>query len=98
MTTKEIAMHAGGGITERDAELALKIAGLLLGRPLNEALAIGPARLVAAYRVELAAGAKISEEEIEAFAAGKPRDHMSGGFVKSYGDTPAARLADKGRF
>lgn len=67
MSPAEISDHAncragGGSVTDRDAEIAVKIVGLLLGRPFDERHAIGPARIVAAYRLECAADERLRLE------------------------------------
>jgi hypothetical protein len=62
-----IARHATSGktpaeiATPRDAEIARGIAGLLLGRPFDHRLAIGPARIIAAYRNEAACNTRLEE-------------------------------------
>ena len=63
MTPIAIALHANteapGTSTARDAEIACRIVGLLLGRPFDDAHAIGPARIIAAYREECAADERV---------------------------------------
>jgi hypothetical protein len=48
-----------GEVSTRDAEIAIRIVGLLLGRPFDERNAIGLARIVSAYRRECCADERL---------------------------------------
>lgn len=52
-------LTGGVEVLPRDAEMAVKIAGLLLGRPFDNRHAIAPARIIAFYRAECAAAERL---------------------------------------
>ena len=67
-----------GEVSLRDAEIAMRIVGLLLGRPFDERHAIGPARIVSAFRRECEAAerVRVSIPYLKKKRGGQPRPHM----------------------
>ena len=65
MSDTTIAKHANAfnripaeKVTARDAEITREMLGLVLGRPFNHCNAIGPARILARYRLEILKAAR----------------------------------------